>query len=384
MDPATRTLIEALHREAPCRYVLALTGGGTGAAAQLLNVPGGSRTLLEVVVPYSEQALSNFLGRAPEQFCSPATGLALARRALERARHLAPGQPVAGIGCTASLATDRPKKGEHRFHLAVLSSPSSGKVVSLVLAKGQRGRPAEEALLDAVLLNTMAEVFGVTARLEPPLLPGEQLQVERLEPSPLARLIDGEAGAPAAICVEPDGRLALDAPRPRAVLAGAFNPIHHAHRALAEEAGRRLGCPVAFEMSVLNVDKAALGVEEVRRRAAQFALYAPLWVTRGPTFVEKAALFPGAVFVVGADTAARVVAPRYYPEGDAGVTAALDFLRGRGCRFLVACRVDRSGRCVRLEDLAISAAGRELFEAIPAEEFRLDVSSTQLRGQANP
>ena len=384
MDPATRTLIEALHREAPYRYVLALTGGGTGAAALLLNVPGGSRTLLEVVVPYSEQALGDFLGRAPEQFCSPATGLALARRALERARHLSPGAPVAGLGCTASLATDRPKKGEHRFHLAVLSSPSSGKAVALVLAKGQRDRPAEEAVLDAVLLNTMAEVFGVAARVEPPLLPGEHLQVEPLEPALLARLIDGGAGGPAAVCVEPDGRLSLDAPRPRAVLPGAFNPVHRAHRALAAEAGRRLGLPVAFEMSVLNVDKAALGVEEVRRRAAQFALHAPLWVTRAPTFVEKAALFPGVVFVVGADTAARVLAPRYYPEGDAGVAAALDFLRGQGCRFLVASRVDRSGQCVGLEDLAIPAAGRELFEAIPAAEFRVDVSSTELRGQANP
>jgi hypothetical protein len=384
MDLATQTLIEALHREAPYRYVLALTGGGTGAAAQLLNVPGGSRTLLEVVVPYSEQALSDFLGRAPEQFCSPATGLALAGRALERARRLAPGQPVAGVGCTASLATDRPKKGDHRFHLAVLSSPSSGKAVSLVLAKGRRDRVAEEALLDAVLLNTMAEVFGVAVRVEPPLLPGEHLQGEALEPSPLAGLINGGTGAPAAVCFEPDGRLGLDSPRPRAVLPGAFNPVHHAHRALAAEAGRRLEWPVAFELSVRNVDKAALGIEEVRRRAAQFAQYAPLWVTRAPTFVEKAALFPGAVFVVGADTAARVLAPRYYPEGDAGVAAALDVLRGQGCRFLVACRVDPAGQCLRLKDLAIPAAGRELFEAIPAEEFRVDVSSTELRGQANP
>src|SRR4051794_29802991 len=138
MDAATRALIEALHRESPYRYVLALTGGGTGAAAQLLNVPGGSRPLLEAVVPYSEQALSEFLGPPPRQSFSRATGMALARRALERARRLAPGEPVAGVGCTASLATDRPKKGEHRFHLAVLSSPSSGKAVALVLAKGQR------------------------------------------------------------------------------------------------------------------------------------------------------------------------------------------------------------------------------------------------------
>ena len=38
MDPATRQLIEHLHR-APYQYILAATGGGTQAAAELLNVP---------------------------------------------------------------------------------------------------------------------------------------------------------------------------------------------------------------------------------------------------------------------------------------------------------------------------------------------------------
>ena len=50
MDAATRWLIEQLHC-APYQYVLTVTGGGTQAAAHLLNVPGGSRTLLEIMVP---------------------------------------------------------------------------------------------------------------------------------------------------------------------------------------------------------------------------------------------------------------------------------------------------------------------------------------------
>ena len=39
--------------------------------------------------------------------------------------------------------------------------------------------------------------------------------------------------------------------------------------------------------------------EEVRRRLAQCTWRAPLWLTRAPTFAEKALLFPGVVFVVG-------------------------------------------------------------------------------------
>src|SRR5262249_22136291 len=67
MDPAVHTLITALH-QSPCCYVMALTGGGTGVAAWLLSVPGGSRTVLEIAVPYVEEALCDYLGRRPESF----------------------------------------------------------------------------------------------------------------------------------------------------------------------------------------------------------------------------------------------------------------------------------------------------------------------------
>src|SRR5689334_10669835 len=67
MDAAVRQLITALH-QLPCRFVVALTGGGTGAASWLLSVPGGSRTVLEVVVPYAEDALCDYLRRRPESF----------------------------------------------------------------------------------------------------------------------------------------------------------------------------------------------------------------------------------------------------------------------------------------------------------------------------
>src|SRR5438445_478539 len=118
MDLATRLLIESLHR-APGRCVLALTGGGAGAAAMLLEVPGASRTILEVIVSYDDQALADFLGRRPEQACSPEAAREMAERAYSRARCLSPLGLVVGIGCTASLVTDRPKRGDHRLHVAV-------------------------------------------------------------------------------------------------------------------------------------------------------------------------------------------------------------------------------------------------------------------------
>src|SRR5437763_6490058 len=175
MDAATRQLIERLHR-APCQYVLAITGGGTQAAAHLLNVPGGSRTILEVLVPYHAQSLSEFLGGEPEQSCSAPTSRVMARSAFERARHLASGSVVAGFGCTASLATDRPKRGEHRVHVAAHTAHGS-TTWSLTLSKGRRDREGEETLVDVVLLNAVAETVGVPLRLPVPFVDGETLHV---------------------------------------------------------------------------------------------------------------------------------------------------------------------------------------------------------------
>src|SRR5262245_31346930 len=210
MDPATRQLIELLHR-APYQYVLAATGGGTQAAAQLLNVPGGSRTILEVLVPYHSQSLSEFLGGEPEQSCSAETGLALARRAFERARQLTPDAVVAGFGCTASLATDRPKRGEHRFHVGAYTANGS-TTWSLTRSKRRRDREGEEAVVDAVLLNALADTLGVPLRLPLPLLDDETLHVESVPASlTRARLFRGECPA---LCAQADGRFTADAPHP--------------------------------------------------------------------------------------------------------------------------------------------------------------------------
>ena len=162
LDASWRQIIAAMHASGR-QAVLAITGGGSGAIAELLRVPGGSRLLLEAVVPYDSRALSEFVGFEPEHACSVVTAVAMARRARERAAKLAPGahRPV-GLGSTAALVTDRSRQGEHRFHIAVATAASS-ETCSIVLAKGRRDRPGEEDVVARAIVLWLAGGCGVEA-----------------------------------------------------------------------------------------------------------------------------------------------------------------------------------------------------------------------------
>src|SRR5215213_2729781 len=121
MDHAVHSLVEAIHAS-PVRTVLAVSGAGSQALAWLLGVGGASRTLLEATIPYAQSAFVDYAGRSPGEFASPDAASALAGKALERARSLVEdGSPVVGIGCAATIATDRLKRGEHRAFVSCAS-----------------------------------------------------------------------------------------------------------------------------------------------------------------------------------------------------------------------------------------------------------------------
>lgn len=369
-------LAEEVHAT-DCRMVIAVTGGGSGAISALLTVPGASRTVLAAVVPYASQALVEWLGGRPDEFCSARTARAMAMAAFLKARTYDPQGRTCGVACTASLASDRPKRGPHRAHLAYQTATTTCEL-SLELEKGRRSRGEEEGIVAALVLNMIAAASGAHARLDVPLVESEHPQTSQIvAPLEQQQLLAGQ------VRVIPLGGKTQNC-APEAIMPGAFDPLHDGHRKMAEIAARLLGCEVDFEISITNVDKPPLDFIEIDRRARQFSTAQDVsecvWLSRAPRFSEKAELFPGATFVVGADTIARIGDPRYYGGQDAAMQEAIARIAAAGCRFLVFGR-QVEGVFRTLSELPIPPQLARLCQEVPQAEFRNDVSSTQLRAQ---
>lgn len=164
-----------------------------------------------------------------------------------------------------------------------------------------------------------------------------------------------------------------------AVFPGSFNPLHAGHRKLREVAETRLQTEVVYEISVSNVQKKTLSTGELIQRLNQFS-DATVALTDAPRFLQKASFFPGSRFVVGYDTAARIIDVQFYGGRRANLVSALTQLLEAGHSFLVGGRIDTTGRFCGVEDLPIPAQLRSLFKGITEQEFREDVSSSALRG----
>ncbi len=340
-----------LLHQSPWRGVFNLTGGGTGFLNEALGTAGASRTVLEVQIPYAQASLAELLGGAPDQACSAATSRALAMIAFQRARHLKP-EPAFGFGLTASLATDRPKQGACRVHIAVQTLAHTSHAEVQLLGD----RPAQEADLTARAWLVLLQALDLEA-------PSNKRINQTRAPAPWRDLVTGTSRKAYA---NHDGKL---------LFPGAFNPLHDGHRRMMAIAEARCELSGAFELSIENPDKALLDYFEIGRRLAQFDR--PVWLTRLPRFADKAAAFPGTVFVVGIDTLERIADLRYYGsvvERDQALAAML----GQGVRFLVFGRLQGNVfQSLSQVDLPpnLQAACQEIGEA----EFRADLSSTKLR-----
>ena len=99
--------------------------------------------------------------------------------------------PVLGMSCTATIATDRPKRGEHRCHVGIWSAEGP-QTYSLTLEKGLRDREGEEQVVSRLILRALAEASGVHESVDLELSAAEAVQESKVSyRDPLEALLAG-------------------------------------------------------------------------------------------------------------------------------------------------------------------------------------------------
>ena len=366
----------AVERILECGVPLgvACTGGGSQLATWLLNHPGASRAIVEVQIPYHPKATQAFLGVDRPIPVEAETARLMALKSYRRSSEFAGKGPVIGLGCTAALATTRERRGADRAFI-VVRTDSAYDYCQLQFTKGESSREEQEEALSATALKLLLAALESGEDVVPPSSAASEITSSLQVVEAVEQLIEDQVKV---VLFDVDGAVSTPSDlTPGLVLPGSFNPLHQGHLDLAKVARSQRGGALYLELSLQNVEKPLLPYAAVIERLAGIRQL-PVVLTKAATFVEKVGLFPGASFVLGYDTAARLFDPRYYDDGNAGIDSALSFFAEEQVQFLVAGRVV-DGDFKTLADLPVPGKYAGVFASIDERDFRSDLRSTDLR-----
>ena len=177
MDIDLANTIREIHATR-ANTVVYCSGAGANSISWLLGVSGASRTVLESLVPYSNNSLIELLGYEPTQFFSKDVSVEMSRSAYERGLYLRDGNDsIIGIGCTAAISTDRVRHGDNGCFISVWSSFGI-TTYSLTLDRVRNNRDEEENIIARLIIKALAKALNIEDILALDLTGNEFLTIE--------------------------------------------------------------------------------------------------------------------------------------------------------------------------------------------------------------
>ncbi len=273
------------------------TGAGAGLQQKLWEVPGSSAYLSGASFPYRQAETDKTLGFVPGSYCSPEAAIDLACVAYQRAYSFGGKKPV-GLGLTASVASEREHRGEHRVHACLITDE---QVVSVdhVLTKGVGSGQRDSD-------GRTCDLFG--------------LGLIRLAIDPSSRNLavghrDSTASALERFYSHPffvkNGERSADVPKDVVLMPGAYNPPHPGHLGMASEVAKQALKPVVFHVTADGPHKAPLTLQDLLKRARMLRGHDRLFTRGDSLYLDKARRFPGVPIAMGADALARMLDPKW-------------------------------------------------------------------------
>lgn len=422
--------VRALHAS-PYKVAVACTGVGAMLNHVLWHLGGASSTIIGSSFPYMREATDRLVGfpllEAGYMSITAAHALSAAayygaQTDIFTAQQIDDVRYLIGVGMTGAVATNRRRRGEDvaRISLRLLDG-SVIKVyeIELFLQKETLGRNGQDLLCNIVLLNgilTLArletiplyEVFGSTSpqfvydEVDPDrgheIVPDEvvlrvsERRTRESDAQQSLEMVRDAAQHPGGLTFDCSGNLLSVGQHhgPLCVVPASIAPLTPAHVAMVRKAAIQTGLVPILDVTRNNADpnKPAFSFEQLVDRAKQLIGIAPVMLSEANgRFLDKARTIrtsePGQpyqqlTFVIGVDTAARILMPKYYEDVSAGVETVLREFIALNVNFLVVGRGEETalGFCRKLT----SALARALFSPLHIDGIeRLGVSSTAMR-----
>eukprot|EP00758_Cryptobia_borreli_P004851 Tbor_TRINITY_DN4615_c0_g1::TRINITY_DN4615_c0_g1_i1::g.14912::m.14912 len=394
-------VIEEIHAS-KYKFGMIVTGAGSSSIAALMAVPGCSNTLLDAHIPYSFDRSEKILDYQPSQCVCAEVGRQLSQHAyfqsIQVNSNIHP-ETIVGLGLTAAIKTSRIRKGKDQMFL---SCWSYNRVTDYELQlPSDTDREGQERLIAASIIKSMADFCHIDipdAKISEWGIKDVNMKVFENWGSPL-RMIHTPLEKNI-VLYNTHGEVRADMPpfsqetmnhetTTYLIFPGTFEPLHWGHTELERVACNIISkkyptkrIQVTYEISLTRADKENITEEkEIEKKVSQFIeMNKRVIVTNAKLFVEKAKMFPNHIFILGYDTAKRVVDAKYYGGSREEMINKINEIRDCGCSFVVGGRKEgESWKDFENNKDEMPESIRDLFLGIPEEDFRIDISSTEIR-----